>query len=217
MEEYKKAVEVLGKFNAMKDSVYNLKKTEQIARLQALFDTEGRDIENQQLKVEQSQKAEQIRIQQLFLLGISMGFAITAAMIWALFKQRRKILEANDLLNERSTEIQRQKAEIESQAVEMMDLNYQLQNMNRSLEDRIEERTHLLRKQNEKLAEYAHANAHHLRAPIVSILGLLNLIEKIKLPEEDKLLIKHLQKCGKDLDRITREINRNLEEGEGMV
>jgi len=65
--DYKKAVAVLLIYGSMRDSIYNLKKTEEIARLQAMFDTEARDIENQQLKAEQSEKSEQIRVQQLLL------------------------------------------------------------------------------------------------------------------------------------------------------
>jgi tetratricopeptide (TPR) repeat protein len=214
--DYKKAVGVLLKYNTIKDSVYNLKKTEQIARLQTLFDTESRDIENQQLKEEQTAKTQQIRIQQLFLLTTTVGLLIAGLMTWVLLRQRKKILEVNGLLKDRSDEINRQKEEIQSQAQELTKLNGQLQTMNRSLEDRIEERTHLLRRQNEKLAGYAHVNAHLLRAPIVSILGLLNLIEKIQLSSDDQVLIRHLQKCGQDLDKITREINRNLEE-EGKI
>jgi tetratricopeptide (TPR) repeat protein len=215
--DFKNAVIVLKKYGAVKDSIYNLKKTEQIARLQAMFDTEARDIENQQLKAEQTEKSEQIRIQQLFLLVVSVGLVIAGIMTWVLFRQRRQILEVNSLLKDRSSEINSQKEEIESQAKKLKSLNEQLQDMNKSLEDRIEDRTHLLRKQNEKLAEYAHANAHHLRAPIVSILGLLNLIEKIELSQDDQILIKHLQKCGQDLDRITRDISKNLEEEEGKI
>ncbi len=212
--DYKKAVSVLTKYSAVKDSVYNFKKTEQIARLQTLFDTESRDIENQLLKNEQSEKAEQIKFQQLLILAISVGLAVALFMAWALFRQRKQILVVNELLKERNSEVQQQKEEIDSQAKKLISLNEQLQNMNRSLEERIEERTHLLRTQNEKLASYAHANAHHLRAPIVSILGLLNLIEKIQLPPEDQVLIRHLQKCGQDLDRITRSISRDLEKEE---
>ena len=215
--EFRKAVIVLQKYGAIKDSIYNLKKTEQIARLQTMFETEERDIENQQLKAEQSEKSEQIRIQQLLLLAISIGLVIAGIMSWVLLRQRKQILEVNSLLKDRSNEIGIQKEEIESQAKKLKNLNNQLQTVNRSLEDRIEERTHLLRKQNEKLAEYAHANAHHLRAPIVSILGLLNLIEKIELHKDDQLLIRHLQKCGQDLDRITRDISKNLEEEEGKI
>lgn len=215
--DYKQTVNVLTKYNSLKDSLYNLKKTEQIARLQALFDTESRDIENQQLKTEQTEKTEQIRFQQLLILAISLGLIVSLIMAWALFRQRRQIMNVNELLKDRNNEVQQQKEEIDSQTKKLISLNEQLQNMNRSLEDRIEERTHLLRSQNEKLASYAHANAHHLRAPIVSILGLLNLIEKIQLSPEDQVLIKHLQKCGQDLDRITRAISRDLEKEEGTV
>ncbi len=114
--EYKKAVIVLKKYGFIKDSIYNLKKTEQIARLQTMFDTEARDIENQQLKAEQSEKSEQIRVQQLLLLAISVGLLIAGIMSWVLLRQRKQILEVNSLLKDRSDEIGIQKEEIESQA-----------------------------------------------------------------------------------------------------
>ena len=215
--DYKQAVSILTNYSNLKDSIYNFKKSEQIARLQALFDTESRDIENQLLITEQSEKSEQIRFQQLLILAISLGLLIALIMAWALFRQRKQIMSVNELLNDRNKKVQKQKEEIDSQARKLINLNEQLQTMNRSLEDRIEERTHLLRLQNEKLAAYAHANAHHLRAPIVSILGLLNLIEKIQLSPDDQVLIKHLQKCGQDLDGITRSISRDLEKEDDSV
>jgi hypothetical protein len=43
-------------------------------------------------------------------------------------------------------------------------------------------------------------------------MGLLNLIERIQLPHEEHIMIEHLLKCVKDLDRITRDLARALEE-----
>jgi signal transduction histidine kinase len=135
-----------------------------------------------------------------------------AALAYVWFAQRRKITVVNGLLREKTAEIQVQKEEIENQTAELQDLNGQLQDLNRSLESKIEERTRRLTWQNQKLAEYAYANAHQLRAPVVSILGLLHLMQRIDLPENDRILIDKLQICGKDLDQITRVIARNLEE-----
>jgi signal transduction histidine kinase len=194
--------------------MYNEKRSEQIARLQTLFETEARDIENQQLKATQSLLDAQIKTRNLLIITISGGLLAAGFLAYIFFRQRREISKVNNLLLEKNAEINEQKGEIEDQTLELKNLNDQLQDLNKSLECKIEERTRQLTWQNKKLAEYAHANAHQLRAPVVSILGLLNLIEKIQLPEEDKILISHLQKCGRELDQITRTINRNLEEEE---
>jgi len=208
------ALGVLRRHIALKDSMYNEKRSEQIARLQTLFETEARDIENQQLKATQSLLDAQIKTRNLLIITISGGLLAAGFLAYIFFRQRSEISKVNNLLLEKNAEINEQKGEIEDQTLELKNLNDQLQDLNKSLECKIEERTRQLTWQNKKLAEYAHANAHQLRAPVVSILGLLNLIEKIQLPEEDKILISHLQKCGRELDQITRTINRNLEEEE---
>lgn len=209
---FDKAYEWLGRHNALKDSVYNLKKTENINRMQTLFDTEARDQENRQLKAGEALKDSKIRSQQLLIIAFSFGLLIAGILALFLYKQHRRISEVNEILKIKTIESQQQKEEIELQTRALKDLNGQLQDLNKSLESRIQERTQQLIRQNEKLAEYAHANAHQLRAPVVSILGLLNLLERVQLQTEDMVLITHLQNCGKELDNITRTINRNLEE-----
>jgi signal transduction histidine kinase len=194
----KNAFQAMDKHCAIKDSIYHEKRLEEIARLQASFESGARDIENQQLKAAQALQHAKIRTQKLTLIAMSLAFIGSAVMAWVLFRQRKKVAEVNALLREKTMEIQDQKEEIED--------------LNRSLETKIEERARRLMWQNQKLAEYAHTNAHQLRAPVVSILGLLQLIERINLPEEDRILVQQLQACGKDLDRITRVIARNLED-----
>lgn len=208
---FDKAYEVLGKHNLLKDSVYNLKKTENINRMQTLFETEAREQENRQLKAGQALKDSKIKSQELLIVAISVGLLIAGILALFLYRQHRKISEVNKILQTKTIEIQHQKGEIELQTKTLKDLNSQLQDLNKSLESRIQERTQQLILQNEKLAKYVHANAHQLRAPVVSILGLLNLLERVELRPEDHILITHLQSCGKELDNITRAINQNLE------
>ncbi|HZY81611.1 MAG TPA: tetratricopeptide repeat protein [Cyclobacteriaceae bacterium] len=196
--DMKNALLAMDKHCMIKDSIYHEKRLEEIARLQASFESGARDIENQQLKATHARQHAQIRTQKLTLIAMSAALIASAIMAWVLFRQRKRVAEVNDLLREKTIEIQDQKEEIED--------------LNKSLESKIEERTQRLMWQNQKLAEYAHANAHQLRAPVVSILGLLHLIERINLPEEDRILVQQLQVCGKNLDKITQTISRNLEE-----
>lgn len=198
--DHKKALAAMEQHVQLKDSIYHEKRREEIARLQASFESGARDIENQQLKATHALQYAQIRTQKLTLVGLTAAFLAAAVMAYILFRQRKRVAEVNNLLREKTMEIQTQKEEIEE--------------LNRSLESKIEERTQQLTRQNQKLAEYAHANAHQLRAPVASILGLLQLIERVNLPKDDQILVSQLQVCGKDLDRITRKIARNLEEDE---
>jgi len=183
------ALHSMEQHDLIEDSLYHEKRRQEVARLQASFESGVRDIENQQLKATHALQEAQIKGQRLTLIALSIALIAAAFMAWTLSRQRKKI--------------QSQKEEIED--------------LNRSLESKIEERTQQLTRQNIKLAEYAHANAHQLRAPVVSILGLLHLIERIELPEDDKILLDQLTKCGIDLDRITRIIAKNLEEDEVLV
>ena len=210
--DMKKAVGALERHVNLKDSIYQQKRRQEVARLQAQFESGAREIENQQLKATQAMQHAQIRTQKQMLIGLTTALLAAAALAYVWFAQRRKITVVNGLLREKTAEIQVQKEEIENQTAELQDLNGQLQDLNRSLESKIEERTRRLTWQNQKLAEYAYANAHQLRAPVVSILGLLHLMQRIDLPENDRILIDKLQICGKDLDQITRVIARNLEE-----
>jgi signal transduction histidine kinase len=133
-------------------------------------------------------------------------------MAWFLWRQRHKILSVNKILQDKNGEISTQKLAIEMQATALIKLNEELQELNKNLETRIEQRTQQLTLQNQRLTEYTFVNAHKLRAPVSSILGLIHLMEQVS-PEEIKEISKHLKTCGDQLDAITREISRNLEEG----
>ncbi len=212
--DMKKAMVAMEHHIDLKDSIYHEKRRADIARLQAQFESGAREIENQQLKASHAMQHAQIRTQKLMLIALTAALMAAGILAYVWFRQRKKVAEVNELLHVKTIEIQKQKEEIEHQTGELKDLNDQLQNVNSSLESKIEERTQRLTWQNQKLAEYAYANAHQLRAPVVSILGLLHLIQRIDLPENDRVLIDKLQICGKDLDQITRVIARNLEEDE---
>jgi tetratricopeptide (TPR) repeat protein len=207
---YSQALRHLYRYTVLKDSVYNLLKTEQIARLQTIYETETRERENQQLRAERVLKDSQLKSQQLFLIGISISLVITGILAWMLFRQHRRILEVNRELKDKNEEIHLQKEAIESQAVALLKLNSELQELNKNLENRIHERTNQLMVQNQKLTEYTFVNAHKLRAPVASILGLLNLVDQVN-PEERAGILQHLKTCGDQLDKIIREISRDLE------
>jgi signal transduction histidine kinase len=121
---------------------------------------------------------------------------LAGILAWLLYQQRKKI--------------SLQKEAIEMQAVALLKLNEELKELNRNLEARIGERTSQLTVQNLRLAEYTFINAHKLRGPVASILGLINLLNQVA-PEEKESILAHLKTCGEQLDAIIHEVSRNLE------
>jgi tetratricopeptide (TPR) repeat protein len=210
--KYDQALINLLRHNALKDSLYTLAKTEQITRLQMIFESETKTRENQQLRAQQQFKESQLKLQRLIIYAISAGLVLTGVMAWFLYRQRHKILSVNNILKEKNEEINNQKLAIEMQATALIKLNEELQELNKNLETRINQRTQQLTIQNQRLTEYTFVNAHKLRAPVSSILGLISLIDQ-KKPEEFQLILSHLKTCSNQLDTITREISRNLEDG----
>lgn len=208
--DYKQAIYYLTRYNSLKDSVYNLLKAEQIARVQTIYENEFKERENQQLRIERTLKDEELRSKEGLLTVISIGLFIVGILAWILFRQRRQILKVNKKLQERNVEIHDQKEAIEIQATALLKLNEELQELNKTLEHRIEERSSQLLLQNQKLTEYTFVNAHKLRAPVASILGLINLMQQVT-PEERETIVNLMKTCGEQLDNIIREISRNLE------
>jgi tetratricopeptide (TPR) repeat protein len=207
---YSRALHYLFRHNTLKDSVYNLLKVEQIARVQTIYETEVRERENQQLRADKELKDQQLRSREGLLAAISIGLLVVGILAWILFRQRGQILQVNKKLQEKNAEIHAQKEAIEVQAAALRKLNEALQELNKNLENRIEERSRQLLLQNQKLAEYTFINAHKLRAPVASILGLISLFQQVE-PHEREAILHHLKTCGDQLDSIIREISRTLE------
>lgn len=105
-----------------------------------------------------------------------------------------------------------QQKEIKSINAELKNSNNKIININHGLKNRVEERTNDLELQNKQLAEYAYINAHLLRAPLCSILGLVQLME-IDNSAYDNLLISHMKKSSQELHDIVNKISIAINKG----
>lgn len=135
----------------------------------------------------------------LFARGVSDILTIA----WKTFN--RNIAELK--LQEKNKQIEK----INKELKEQQDYIYAL---NQELEEKVEIRTMLLKRQNEKLSEYAFINAHLLRGPLCRIQGLVNVM---RLNSENKseieLLLSHLENATDELDKVVHKITNHLEEG----
>jgi len=109
--------------------------------------------------------------------------------------------------------------EIKKQQEQLRDLNKSLFELNNDLEARIDDRTRELNdknieleNKNTQLANYAFLNAHKLRAPVATLLGLVMLFDNtnVENSERDEIVNK-IRECASDLNDIVREIRNTIE------
>ncbi|MBC7487439.1 MAG: hypothetical protein H7282_11875, partial [Cytophagaceae bacterium] len=101
--------------------------------------------------------------------------------------------------------LERSKQQMEKQAMIIKAIN-------ESLEKKVELRMDELTKKNKMLREYAFLNSHTLRAPLASIMGLVQLFSFTKLDKEQQQLVDYLNKSTKELDEVVRGISKILSE-----
>ncbi len=97
---------------------------------------------------------------------------------------------------------------------ELQERENEIKQMNEGLEILVMERTKELEKKNAALEEYAFINAHKLRSPVASILGLTNLMKKIKISEEAQVVMNHIHSSTEMLDSIISSITRAIQKGD---
>ncbi|MGC1240463.1 MAG: two-component regulator propeller domain-containing protein [Chryseosolibacter sp.] len=149
----------------------------------------------------------------VFVIGL---FVIGAYSLMK-FRERRLledklILEAR--VEERTREIQLKTEEIQAQNEEILAQAEEIQGINENLEMLVKQRTAELEKKNKALEEYAFINAHKLRSPVASILGLLNLLSKSDMKEDTSVIREHLQQSADKLDAVVRSITKAIEKAD---
>jgi signal transduction histidine kinase len=151
--------------------------------------------------------------------GVAVKVMIIAQDISQIKNQKNKIELLNDELTNKIYEIERQnnlltsqRKEIEQINTEISKSNKEIKDINSSLEQRVHERTKNLEEKNRQLAEYAYINSHLLRAPLCSILGLVNLLES-NSKNEREMVLHHMKKSSEELHDVVNKITKAIEEG----
>ncbi len=62
-----------------------------------------------------------------------------------------------------------------------------------------------------KLEFYSHLNSHQMRAPLVQIMGLIDLLSETNISKSESLLLDYLKAAASNMDEMIRCINRVLE------
>ena len=136
----------------------------------------------------------------LLLLAVALFMAIQIKARYELSIKEIKARLALQLSNE----------EIKNQADE-------INRINANLEALIHDRTRELEAKNAALEEYAFINAHKLRSPVASILGLTNLMKKIQIHDEARVVMDLIHDSTEKLDAIVRSITKAIEKADHKI
>ncbi len=90
----------------------------------------------------------------------------------------------------------------------------EIQATNDNLEILVKMRTQDLEKKNIALEEYAWINAHKLRSPVASILGLMSLLKGEEIKPECREIMNHLQASTERLDEVVSSITDAIEQAD---
>jgi ligand-binding sensor domain-containing protein len=150
---------------------------------------------------------------------LALVIVVAAALAFSYIRYRERALkeakiELEKKVEERTLEIQRNSEEIQAQNEEIMAQAEEIKGINENLEMIVNQRTAELERKNRALEEYAFINAHKLRSPVASILGLVNLLNKSDLNDDCKVINRHLLNSADELDNIVRSITKAIEKGE---
>jgi response regulator RpfG family c-di-GMP phosphodiesterase len=122
--------------------------------------------------------------------------------------------QLEEKVKERTQELQEQADRILSQNEEIQSQAEVIQGINDNLESMVKARTLELEKKNKAAEESAFIIAHELRAPVASVLGLINLASRCNLDEETKTIFTHLEQSAEKLNNVVREITKAIERGD---
>ncbi|HMQ00175.1 MAG TPA: ATP-binding protein, partial [Cyclobacteriaceae bacterium] len=135
---------------------------------------------------------ESILLLQLYLIMIASSSLILASAVYERKQAQSDLRRFNENLE--SIVLERTQA-----------LKNEIQNR-KEIQRKVELTNEELKKRNTELDNFVYSVSHDLRAPIASILGLINILKKEKKPDDIKMYIELMEKSAKQQDYFIREI-----------
>ncbi len=150
------------------------------------------------------------------ILSLSYGTVHFLLVALVSFNYAVRYQRGQKALETQRNEIEAQRGEIALQAQKLKTLNKSLVTLNTELETKVSDRAKQLRDKNKKLTEYAFINAHKLRAPVASIMGLVQFFDYEHSDEEHVQIRARLKESTHELEQTIGDIRKKLED-EGLV
>ncbi|MBC8110425.1 MAG: hypothetical protein H7Y04_05130 [Verrucomicrobia bacterium] len=137
-----------------------------------------------------------------FLINISTGFAFLQQVNYSYEQKNRKLTK----------ELIRKNNEIADQNMELLVQGEEITSLNQQLRSLLEFKDEKLNQKSQQVREYAFMNAHTLRSPIATILGLHQLLNLVEDEHEKEMILQKLKESVENLDKTVRKIQNVVAE-----
>ncbi|HTH57591.1 MAG TPA: tetratricopeptide repeat protein [Cyclobacteriaceae bacterium] len=200
------ALEHFKLFTLYKDSVQNLSESAKISSLQLEYETHRKQTEIDSLKKES-------RLKTILLTSAGCGILIALFFLFSSVRNYYRVKLHNNEILVLNEQIKKQRDSSVEKSIKIESLHKELSEINKSLEDTIEQRTEALKDQTKHMEAYAFITAHKLRAPLARVMGIVNLLERDVPMDEQRLLLEHLKNASGELDSVIRSLSHALQQG----
>ena len=167
---------------------------------------------NERYEHENSLLREQIEAkvfqQKLYIVIVLLSVLSVGFLTYAIAVKRRDF----KLLKIQNDEIAAQSEELRALTDELAAQGEALQRSNEVLEEKVNERTARLSTKNAQLTQYAFFNAHKLRSPIATLLGLKQLLRVSTSPVEKDEIMNRIFTTAESFDEVVRESQKILDD-----
>lgn len=103
--QYKKAYDYLIAHQKLSDSLRQIANTNLVAELQTRYDTEKKELENKQLRIENQSQLQRVRLLNITSITIGVAFIVTLLLIFLQLRNRRQLKKYNTQLSRLNSEI----------------------------------------------------------------------------------------------------------------
>ena len=216
---YEKALNMFESYVSAHDSIQSEKNKEEIIRQEFKYTYErqaaadsvsfaaAREIQNLKIAEQQSQ-LKSAQTQGILLYSI---LALLAALLFVGYSGYKRKRKANSIITRQKLEVERQRDKIVSQHALLEEKSRKIIEFNNKLEVLVEQRTSELESSLLQIRNYQFSLAHKIRAPYVTLVGLLNLISDDHLDAGDnKVILQKLEETSKRMSVVLQEISEEL-------
>lgn len=212
-KNYNQSLDFYKRYSSLKDSVFNIQKSEQITEIQTRYETEKKEQENELLRKERAIREETISRKEvqnrMLLIGILFILSF-AGYFYIVYRQKQRtnllLSRQNQEINLKQQEIIEINASLQNSQNQLSLANEELQRLNSNLETTISERTSALEKSNVELDTFLYQSSHALRRPIVSIMGLVQVVRLESQQDQVDLIRNKIEDTAKKMDEMLRKL-----------
>ncbi|MGC3944618.1 MAG: hypothetical protein QM762_08875 [Chryseolinea sp.] len=150
-------------------------------------------------------------------LGETLAAGISYSILYVLLTYTTFVLKSSYdrmhvSMSSLNIELHEKAYEIEAQNEELIQIQDNLNAVNKNLEEIVTERTAKIQHQNDILIKYSFTNAHQLRGPLARLLGLAAL-HRLDKQSDTEFIIQHMVNEAYAIDNVVKQISIDLESG----